>query len=190
MEPEVVENEAIGRKIASLRKEHGYSQRELADKASMTNSAISSIENGKVSPSVSSLQKIVNVFSMSLSDFFVSAQSEEQDIKVVVSADELVEMGTDSVSYKLVSNGDKNRKLGFLVEEYQPHSSTGHKEISHEGEEAGIVLQGEIELEYGGETYHIGEGEAYVIYTNVPHKFTNKSDQVCKIVSAHTPPTF
>nr|WP_248377182.1 helix-turn-helix domain-containing protein [Vibrio parahaemolyticus] len=43
--------------LFSYVKKHGLSQRELAERAGITHSAISSIENGKVSPSVSSLQK-------------------------------------------------------------------------------------------------------------------------------------
>ncbi|KLV08556.1 MULTISPECIES: HTH-type transcriptional regulator PuuR [Photobacterium] len=185
-----MDNEAIGNKIASLRKEHGMSQRELAEKAHMTNSAISSIENGKVSPSVSSLQKIVNVFSLSLSEFFTFEQNEKKEAKVVLTAEELVEMGSESVSMKLVCNGTKERKMGFLIEEYSPHSSTGAAVIQHEGEEAGTVLEGEIELEYGDKTYVIKQGESYLIDTTIAHKFTNKSDRVCKIISAHTPATF
>ncbi len=57
-----MDNHQIGKNIAQLRKERGLSQRELAERAGITHSAISSIENAKVSPSVSSLQKIVNVF--------------------------------------------------------------------------------------------------------------------------------
>lgn len=52
-----MDNHQIGKNIAQLRKERGLSQRELAEKAGITHSAISSIENAKVSPSVSSLQK-------------------------------------------------------------------------------------------------------------------------------------
>ncbi|MDV5168905.1 HTH-type transcriptional regulator PuuR [Photobacterium rosenbergii] len=185
-----MDNEAIGKKIANLRKQKGLSQRELAERAQMTNSAISSIENGKVSPSVSSLQKIVNVFSLSLSEFFTFEQDREEKIKVVISENELIEIGNEAVSMKLVSNGTTERKMGFLIEEYSPHSSTGASEIRHEGEEAGTVLEGEIELEYNGEVYLIRQGESYLIDTTIAHKFSNKTDRVCRIISAHTPATF
>ncbi|MCV6037868.1 helix-turn-helix domain-containing protein, partial [Escherichia coli] len=49
-----MDNHEIGKNIVQLRKKHGLSQRELAERAGITHSAISSIENGKVSPSVSS----------------------------------------------------------------------------------------------------------------------------------------
>jgi HTH-type transcriptional repressor of puuD len=185
-----MDNVTIGQTIAQLRKEKKLSQRILAEQAGITHSAISSIENGKVSPSVSSLQKIVNVFTLSLSQFFTLGIPKESKEKVIVPYDELVEIGNDSVSMKLVCNGQKSRQMGFLIEQYSPHSNTGLKSIEHDGEEAGTVLEGEIELSYGENTYIINVGESYLIDTNIPHKFTNYSDKPCKIISAHTPPTF
>jgi HTH-type transcriptional repressor of puuD len=185
-----MDNLQMGKAIAQLRKQHGLSQRDLAEKAGITHSAISSIENAKVSPSVSSLHKIVNVFALSLSEFFTLGQQADKPIKVVVKPEELIEMGSESVSMKLVTNGRKKQQIGFLVEEYAPHSSTGVPQIQHEGEEVGTVLQGGIKLEYDGETYHLQQGDFYVINTANPHKFTNNSDEVCKIISAHTPTTF
>lgn len=185
-----MDNQQVGKNIVQLRKEHGLSQRELAERAGITHSAISSIENAKVSPSISSLQKIVNVFSLSLSEFFTIEQQESSEVKVVIKPEELIEIGSESVSMKLVSNGNKKRVIGFLIEEYQPRSTTGAAEIKHEGEEVGTVLEGEITLEYSGQSYLIKAGESYTIDTTVPHKFTNHTDQVCRMISAHTPTTF
>ncbi|MDF2154622.1 HTH-type transcriptional regulator PuuR [Vibrio sp. CAU 1672] len=185
-----MDNHQIGKNIVQLRKQHGLSQRELAERAGITHSAISSIENGKVSPSVSSLQKIVNVFSLSLSEFFTFEQSQSDEVKVVITPEELIEMGSESVSMKLVSNGSKDQVIGFLIEEYAPLSTTGAGEIRHEGEEIGTVLEGEITLEYKGQSHVIRQGESYVIDTTQPHKFTNHTDKACRMISAHTPTTF
>ncbi|MCZ4292938.1 MULTISPECIES: HTH-type transcriptional regulator PuuR [Vibrio] len=185
-----MDNQEIGKNIVQLRKQNGLSQRELAERAGITHSAISSIENGKVSPSVSSLQKIVNVFSLSLSEFFIVENDQSDETKVVVTQDELVEMGSESVSMKLVTNGSKDQVIGFLIEEYAPHGTTGAREIRHEGEEIGTVLEGEITLEYRGKSYLIKQGESYVIDTMKPHKFTNHTDKACRMISAHTPTTF
>ncbi|WP_338137424.1 HTH-type transcriptional regulator PuuR [Vibrio mediterranei] len=185
-----MDNHQIGKNIAQLRKERGLSQRELAEKAGITHSAISSIENAKVSPSVSSLQKIVNVFSLSLSEFFTLEQQENKEIKVVIKPEDLIEIGSENVSMKLVNNGSNKQEIGFLIEEYGPNSTTGASNIKHEGEEVGTVLSGEVELEYNGETYLIKAGESYVIDTTIPHKFTNHSDKACRMISAHTPKAF
>ncbi|OXD77278.1 XRE family transcriptional regulator, partial [Vibrio parahaemolyticus] len=67
-------------------------------------------------------------------------------VKVVFKPSDLVEIGSETVSMKLVTNGDKDQVIGFLIEEYAPHGTTGAAEIRHEGEEVGTILEGEITL--------------------------------------------
>src|SRR5260221_1182929 len=49
---------------------YGLSQRELAKRAGVTNGLISLIEQNRVSPSVSSLKKVLDGIPMALADFF------------------------------------------------------------------------------------------------------------------------
>ena len=49
---------------------YGLSQRELAKRAGVTNGMISLIEQNRVSPSVSSLKKVLDGIPMSLAEFF------------------------------------------------------------------------------------------------------------------------
>lgn len=62
--------EAVGVRLKALREYFGWSQRELAKRAGVPNSAISVIEQGSVSPSVLSLQKVLKGFSLTLDQFF------------------------------------------------------------------------------------------------------------------------
>ncbi|NIB43858.1 helix-turn-helix domain-containing protein [Pseudomaricurvus alkylphenolicus] len=62
--------DAVGQRLKSIREFHGWSQRELAKRAGVPNSAISVIEQGSVSPSIQSLEKVLRGFPISLSDFF------------------------------------------------------------------------------------------------------------------------
>jgi transcriptional regulator with XRE-family HTH domain len=59
-----------GVRLKLLRELAGISQRELAKRAGMTNSSISTIEQGQVSPSVQSLARILSAIPISFSDFF------------------------------------------------------------------------------------------------------------------------
>lgn len=61
---------ATGKRLKALREICGLSQRELAKRAAMTNSNVSMIEQGSVSPSIQSLERLLNVFPISLADFF------------------------------------------------------------------------------------------------------------------------
>lgn len=80
------------------------------------------IEQNKVSPSVASLQKLLSVYALPLSRFFAE---EQQTPSVVIKADQLIELGSQGVSMKLVHNGNNRRQLGFMLETYAPGTDTG-----------------------------------------------------------------
>jgi HTH-type transcriptional repressor of puuD len=108
---------------------------------------------------------------------------------VVIDAHELIDIGSQGVSLKLIHNGNPERTLGMLLETYEPGATTGEK-IRHQGEETGTLLEGQIVLTISGQSYSLHAGQSYVINTGLPHSFTNSFAQPCRIVSAHTPATF
>src|SRR5215469_11715425 len=65
-----VMNIDVGARLRSVRTTFGLSQRELARRAGVTNGLISLIEQNRVSPSVSSLKKVLDGIPMSLAEFF------------------------------------------------------------------------------------------------------------------------
>ena len=73
---------------------------------------------------------------------------------------------------------------------HAPGSDTGAEMLSHDGEEAGTVIEGCIEITVAGTSYKLTKGDSYKFLTKLPHRFKNRSNKVCKIISAHTPPTF
>lgn len=178
---------SIGDRLTQMRLAKGFSQRKLAQKAGITNTTVSAIEHDKVSPSIATLEALLKVLDSSLAAFFNA--HEETLTKVVIPREELINIGSDEAAHYLVYNGNPHRKLGFLIEEYQPHSRTEEK-ISHEGEEAGTVIEGEITVQLGMEIYHLKAGDSYVFNTAIPHTFINETDSMTKIISAHTPTTY
>lgn len=60
----------VGSRLRNLRTVFALSQRELARRAGMTNASLSMIEQGKVSPSLSTLEKILRAVPFSLQAFF------------------------------------------------------------------------------------------------------------------------
>ena len=63
-------NVDVGAHLKAVRQMYGLSQRELAKRAGVTNGLISLIEQNRVSPSVSSLKKVLDGIPMALADFF------------------------------------------------------------------------------------------------------------------------
>jgi transcriptional regulator with XRE-family HTH domain len=178
----------VGARLRTVRTTFGLSQRELARRAGVTNGLISLIEQNRVSPSVSSLKKVLDGVPMSLAEFFTLDLSAAP--QAFFGVDELTEIGNPEVSRKLVAAKRPARQLTVLHERYVAGAATGEEMIAHRGEEGGIVVRGRIELTVGGTTRVLGPGEAYYFSRQLPHRFRNVGREVCEIISASTPASF
>ena len=58
----------LSEKIQALRKEHGLTQEQLAEKLFVSRTAVSKWETGRGTPSIESLQTIAKLFSVSLDE--------------------------------------------------------------------------------------------------------------------------
>jgi len=180
--------EDVGARVVWLRKLHGLSQRELAKRAGVTNGTISLIEKNVTSPQVASLRKILAAFPISIAEFF--SMKLRDDHQIFFSAQDLVEMGGGDISLRLVAGQNRTRKIQMFHERFAPGSDTGKEMLSHDGEEAGVVVRGRIEVTVGKDKKELGPGEAYYFSSTVPHRFRNRGTEECEVVSAATPPTF
>ena len=178
----------VGARLSAVRKMHHMSQRELAKRAGVTNGTISLIEQNRVSPSVSSLRKVLQGLPMSFSDFFSLEAAPRQE--VFFAAGNLLEIGDARISYRQVGRDMAGRGLQILHERYAPGSDTGRAMLRHESEEGGVVIRGKLEVTVGDQRRVLEPGEAYYFDSRLPHRFRNVGKQECEIVSACTPPTF
>jgi transcriptional regulator with XRE-family HTH domain len=178
----------IGQRLRRLRLGRGLSQRELARRAGVSNATISMIEANRVSPSVSALKQILSALNAGIADFFASAEDERD--RIVYRAEELTEIAGGAVSYRQVGANLQGRALQMLHEKYRPGAQSGRKMLSHQGEEAGIVIKGRLALEVDGRRYQLGAGDAYAFDSRKPHSFHNIGDDELIVVSACSPPSF
>ena len=178
----------VGAHLKIVRQMYGLSQRELAKRSGVTNGLISLIEQNRVSPSVSSLKKVLDGIPMALADFFTFDPAGRP--QVFFARDELTDIGSGAVELRLVGSRLAKRCMSILHERYAGKADTGNEMLSHAGEEGGVVVRGRIELTVGGETRMLGEGDAYYFNSTMPHRFKNPAREECEIISASSPPTF
>jgi transcriptional regulator with XRE-family HTH domain len=178
----------VGARLRSVRITFGLSQRALARRAGVTNGLISLIEQNRVSPSVSSLKKVLDGVPMSLAEFFTLDLAAAP--QPFFSAEELTEIGNEQVSLRLVAAQRPGRQLTVLHERFAPGAESGDEMLTHRGEEGGVVVRGRIELTLAGVTRVLSAGEAYYFSSHLPHRFRNVGREPCEIISASTPASF
>ena len=180
----------IGARLQLVRKSKGLSQRELAKRVGVTNSTISLIEQNKVSPSVSSLKKVLDGIPISLADFFTMDLAGDASDGPFYASEDMPDLGSNDIHYFLVGKRRANRQMCILREVMPPGSDTGESMLSHDGEEGGVVMQGQVEITVGEHVRVLGPGEAYYFESRTPHRFRNIGSEPAILVSASTPPTF
>ncbi len=180
----------IGARLKTIRKAQGLSQRELAKRVGVTNSTISLIEQNKVSPSVSSLKKVLDGIPISLTDFFTADFNVNAEGGPFFTPEQQPDVGTGAIHYFLIGNGRPGRQMCILREVLPPGSDTGAEMLRHGGEEAGVVVAGRVELTVDDLVRVLEPGHGYYFGSNRPHRFRNVGHQDAVIVSASTPPTF
>ncbi len=176
----------VGSHLKAVRQMYGLSQRELAKRAGVTNGLISLIEQNRVSPSVSSLTKVLDGVPMTLADFFTLDLPGKRP--VFFAREELPDLGANGIQLRLVGVPLSMRSMSIVHERYAPGADTGETVTAPPGERGGVVVGGLIELNVGGDSRVLGVGDAFYFRSSLPHRLRNVGREDCEIVSASAPP--
>jgi transcriptional regulator with XRE-family HTH domain len=183
------EGAVVGERLRSLRQQSGLSQRELARRSGVTNGMISLIEQNKTSPSVALLKKVLSGFPMTLAGFFAGVD-EVEHTPVFFAARQLEVMDNGLIRFSQIGNPLGKRSMQIMSETYLPGADTGQTMLAHDSEEGGFVVHGRIEVTVGHQVATLGRGDAYYFDSRLPHRFRNRGDEICELVSACAPPSF
>lgn len=74
----------IGNSIKKFRKQKGYTQKQLAEKAGISNNSLIRYENDETSPNLQIMQQIAEVLEVSVSDLFPLASAVEKVSNAIV----------------------------------------------------------------------------------------------------------
>lgn len=180
----------VGPRLKLVRERYKLSQRELAKRAGVANATISLIEQSRVSPSISSLKKLLEGVPMSLAEFFTFDEPPAEN-SYVFRPDAQPDLGQGGLRLLLIGASLPNRQMRMLRELYAPNADTGEEMITHHiGEECGLVVRGTIELVIDKETYVLHAGDGYYFPSTLPHRFRNIGQDEAEIISANSPANF
>lgn len=178
----------IGGRIKLLRQSNHLTLKQLAEKVGCTDAYLSQIENGRVSPSIASLKKIADALQTKITDFFVES---ENDDPVVLRPEQRVTLSLDRWNARIQSLvvNPKNKRMHPFFTTIEPGGGS-HGLYSHVGEEFGIVLQGELEIDLDGAIHTVKKHESFYYNSSQPHSWTNPGKEATIVIWVISPPTF
>ncbi|MDD2592621.1 MAG: XRE family transcriptional regulator [Erysipelotrichaceae bacterium] len=175
----------IGKRIKQLRTRNNLTLEELASRCELTKGFLSQLERDLTSPSIATLQDIVEALGLSMMEFF----KDEKNEKIVFNKDDFfTDEKEGSTIHWIVPNAQKNEMEPILIE-LKPHQSS-HTISPHEGEEFGYVLSGKIVLYNGDKKYVVRKGNTFYIKGNYNHYLRNEGTQTASVLWICTPPIF
>ena len=176
----------IGNRIRELRNTQGLTQEELADRAELTKGYISQLERDMTSPSIATLEDILQCLGTSLGEFFREDAEEEQ---IVFTDDDYFEK--EDLEYGntitwIIPNAQKNSMEPICLT-LEKNGST-YPDNPHEGEEFGYVLKGQVEIHIGRKVYEAKRGDSFYYTADKPHYLSSREG--ASILWVTSPPSF
>ncbi|MGH1374529.1 MAG: helix-turn-helix domain-containing protein [Cellvibrionaceae bacterium] len=161
---------AVGVRLKALREYYRWSQRELAKRAGVPNSAISVIEQGSVSPSVQSLEKVLKGFPLTLQNFFAIDTSITPAPPV-----KMLELEPGTLSQTI-------EEAAIEVVHNQSSADFPIKSITPQACGRLILLTGSANFFTVGADYAIEAGQSLVFNAGTPYRLEPTSPQCSWIV--------
>ena len=175
----------IGGKIKQLRTQKGLTLEELASRSELTKGFLSQLERNLTSPSIDSLDDILEALGTNLADFF---QEDKVEQYVFREPDFFIDEREDCTVHWIVPNTQKNRMEPILLT--LPEGGKSFKVAPHSGEEFGYVVDGTVTLACDGQRSVLRRGETFYLHGQTFHTLKNESRNPAHILWVSTPPLF
>lgn len=183
----------IGTRLKHARLVKQYRIRDVADRVGCSVSVISKIENGKVTPSLTLLHRMVGVLDINIGALFAASGDGEEPAVMRAGSRPVIAIERDGRRAgvqleRLVPYGEGHLLQGNIHIVAPGSGSEGG--LEHEGEEVGYVLEGELTLTIDGRSYALRAGDSFVFRSNRLHGYSNPGTTPTRILWINTPPTF
>ena len=182
MEPYGKEAESVdvGQRLRILREERGISMRALARRSGLSANALSMIERGLTSPSVSTLNKLASALEVPITAFFRQEPVREQIVfrkasertRVPFLRGLLEGLGGESFS---------GRVEAFLIT-LESGGSSGPHGMIHTGHELVFCMRGTIEYEVEDQRYQLEPGDSLIFASQLVHRWRNTGNTVANAI--------
>lgn len=175
---------AVGERVRSVRRQRALSLQAVADQAELSVGFLSQLERGLSSPTLRDLVRIAEALGTTIGMFFDAATLPDPAPEpIVVRATQRQEVAFHEgvVKHRLTPTGDASTLVLYMVT-IEPHGRTGEASYTHQGEEAGLVLQGRLLLTVETADHLLNEGDGFRFRSDRPHRFSNPGSTVARVI--------
>ena len=166
----------VATSLREFREARGISMRTLATKSGLSANALSMIERGKTSPSVSTLYKLADALGVSITAFF-GAETEKRQI-VFLKSDERTRMSFTRGVFEALGGEQFSGRVEPFMLTLESGSFSGPHNIVHTGHEFVFCLRGQLEYHVEKQDYLLSAGDSLLFASKLQHRWKNPSKNV------------
>lgn len=170
----------VGQRLAQLREERGLSVRALARLSGLSANAISMIERGRTSPSVSTLYRLADAIGIPVTAFF---RPELQRQKIVFrKAAERTRLPFARGLWEGLGGEMFAGSLEPFMLTLESGASSGPYGMIHSGHEFVLCLRGQLEYHVEAERFLLEPGDSLLFAAQLRHRWRNPGNTVTNAV--------
>ncbi|HUV27665.1 MAG TPA: helix-turn-helix domain-containing protein [Anaerolineales bacterium] len=170
----------VGVRLRELRTERGLSMRALARLSGLSTNALSMIERGKTSPSVSTLYKLSEALEVPITAFFRTEPPREAIVYRKADRRSRVEFQR-GLWEGLGGESFVGRVEPFMLT-LEGGATSGPHSLVHSGHEFVICLKGQLEYEVEGQRYSLQPGDSLLFASKLHHRWRNPGKTVANVL--------
>jgi len=170
----------VGLRLKHLRDERGISMRALARNSGLSANALSMIERGLTSPSVSTLNKLAGALEVPVTAFFRSEPDRNPVVHLKAAQRTRVPFNR-GLWEGLGGERFAGRIEAFMIT-LEANASSGPHGMLHTGAEFVFCLRGTVEYEVDGTTYILETGDSLIFAAQLLHKWRNPGSTVANAI--------
>ena len=179
-----IENDAlvmdVGSRLRDLRQERGKSMRALARSSGLSTNALSMIERGRTSPSVSTLYKLSEALEVPITAFF-RLELPRQAI-VFRKADQHSRVEFPRGRWEgLGGEAFLGRVEPFMLN-LEPGATSGPHGLLHSGHEFVLLIEGHLEYEVEGQRFIFEPGDSLLFASRLRHRWRNPAKTPSRVL--------
>lgn len=167
----------VGEKVSFIRKQKGYTLKEMAEYTGLSVGFLSNLETGKTSPTLESL----NLVAQALQTDFVDLLISEKQKRLTICSDEMIrnEHKQYNMEVQIIDFGFDPQIYEVIT--IQPGQVVKSLNARHVYSEVCTVLEGELTIEVDEKVYKLHRFDSIYIPAQSTHRMWNEGDQ--KMVS-------
>jgi transcriptional regulator with XRE-family HTH domain len=169
----------VGSRIRALRERQSLSLRALAKRCSLSVNAISRIERGESSPTLTSLHQLALALEVPITDFF---EDESNQVIVFIKRHQRPQSSSEGIVMENLGSGLPNQQIEPFLVTVEPGTGSAATPITHAGEEFVHCLEGEVEYKVGDQIYTLQPGDSLLFEASQPHCFCNTTGSIARVM--------